>query len=82
MHSEVGRLRTVIVHRPDISLERLTSGNHDDLLFDDLPRVEDAQREHDAFVALLRERGVEVLYHQDLLAEALDADPRARLRAV
>ena len=82
VHSEVGPLRTVIVHRPDLSLERLTPGNHDDLLFDDLLWVEHAQKEHDAFVDLLRERGVEVLHHADLLAEALDADPAAKEHAV
>ncbi|WP_024287464.1 arginine deiminase [Cellulomonas sp. KRMCY2] len=82
VHSEVGRLRQVIVHRPDVSLERLTPANHHDLLFDDVLWVEHAQKEHDAFVTLLRERGVEVLYHHELLAQALDADPRAKVHAV
>ena len=50
VHSEVGKLRKVIVHRPDLSLKRLTPANHDDLLFDDVLWVEQAQREHDAFV--------------------------------
>ncbi|NCT89390.1 arginine deiminase [Cellulomonas sp. APG4] len=82
VHSEVGRLRQVIVHRPDLSLERLTPFNHDDLLFDDVLWVEHAQKEHDAFVALMRERGIEVLYHHELLAEALDASPEAKEHAV
>ncbi len=60
VHSEVGKLRKVIVHRPDLSLKRLTPANHDDLLFDDVLWVEQAQREHDAFVKLLRARGAEV----------------------
>jgi arginine deiminase len=71
VHSEVGKLRTVIVHRPDLSLKRLTPANHDELLFDDVLWVERAQWEHDQFVARMRERGVEVLYVQDLLTEAL-----------
>ena len=61
VHSEVGKLRTVIVHRPELSLKRLTPDNHDELLFDDVLWVERAQWEHDQFVARMRERGVEVL---------------------
>ena len=59
--SEVGKLRKVLVHRPDLSLQRLTPTNHDELLFDDVLWVEQAQREHDAFVSLMRGRGVEVV---------------------
>ncbi len=80
VHSEVGKLRQVIVHRPDLSLKRLTPDNHDELLFDDVLWVERAQWEHDQFVARMRERGVEVFYVQDLLAEALAASPEARQR--
>jgi len=80
--SEVGKLRKVIVHRPDLSLQRLTPGNHDELLFDDVLWVERAQHEHDQFVARLRERDVEVFYVQDLLAEALAADPGVRRRLI
>ena len=82
VHSEVGKLRQVIVHRPDLSLKRLTPTNHDELLFDDVLWVERAQWEHDQFVARMRERGVEVFYVQDLLAEALAASDDARLRLV
>jgi arginine deiminase len=82
VHSEVGKLRTVIVHRPDMSLKRLTPDNHDELLFDDVLWVERAQWEHDQFVARMRERGVEVLYVQDLLSEALAADDTARQRLI
>jgi arginine deiminase len=80
VHSEVGKLRKVIVHRPDLSLKRLTPGNHDELLFDDVLWVERAQWEHDQFVARMRERGVEVFYVQDLLSEALAASQDARKR--
>jgi arginine deiminase len=79
VHSEVGKLRQVIVHRPELSLKRLTPDNHDELLFDDVLWVERAQWEHDQFVARMRERGVEVFYVQDLLAEAL-ANQEARRR--
>ena len=67
VHSEVGRLRKVMVHRPELSLQRLTPSNHDDLLFDDVLWVERAQYEHDQFVAKMRERGVEVFLLRDLL---------------
>ena len=82
VHSEVGKLRKVMVHRPDLSLKRLTPTNHDDLLFDDVLWVERAQYEHDQFVARMRERGVEVFLLSDLLAEALAASDDTRLRAI
>jgi arginine deiminase len=82
VHSEVGKLRKVIVHRPDLSLKRLTPANHDDLLFDDVLWVEQAQREHDAFVEILRSRGVEVYYTQELLSETLAASNEARGKLV
>src|SRR5215217_4129474 len=80
--SEVGKLRQVIVHRPDLSLQRLTPGNHDELLFDDVLWVERAQWEHDQFVARMRERGTEVFYVQQLLAEAIGADATVRQRLI
>lgn len=70
-NSEVGTLRTVIVHRPGAELQRLTPRNNDSLLFDGLPWVSRAQEEHDAFTELMRSRGVEVLLVADLLTEAL-----------
>ena len=82
VHSEVGKLRKVMVHRPDLSLKRLTPTNHDDLLFDDVLWVERAQYEHDQFVARMRERGVEVFLLSDLLSEALAASDDTRLRAI
>ncbi|MFL6131381.1 MAG: arginine deiminase [Nocardioidaceae bacterium] len=82
VHSEVGRLRKVMVHRPDLSLQRLTPSNHDDLLFDDVLWVERAQYEHDQFVSRMRERGVEVFLLQDLLAEALEASEECRHRLI
>lgn len=82
VHSEVGRLRKVLVHRPDLSLQRLTPSNHDELLFDDVLWVERAQHEHDQFVARMRERGVEVYLLSDLLAETLAASEAARTRLI
>ena len=82
VHSEVGRLRQVMVHRPELSLQRLTPSNHDDLLFDDVLWVERAQYEHDQFVARMRERGVEVFLLKNLLTEALEASDEARQRLI
>jgi len=77
VNSEVGRLRTVLLHRPGKELKRLTPRNNDELLFDGIPWVDRAQSEHDEFAHRLRERDVEVLYLADLLVEALDV-PAAR----
>jgi arginine deiminase len=82
VHSEVGRLRKVMVHRPDLSLKRLTPSNHDELLFDDVLWVERAQHEHDRFVTEMRNRGVEVFHLDDLLADALAASDEGRLRLI
>ncbi|HTN64321.1 MAG TPA: arginine deiminase family protein, partial [Devosia sp.] len=71
VHSEVGRLRKVLVHRPDLSLKRLTPDNCHALLFDDVLWVKRARQEHDIFVDALKERGVEALDLGTLLAETL-----------
>jgi len=81
VRSEVGRLRTVMLHRPGNELRRLTPRNNDALLFDGLPWVDRAQDEHDAFADALRSRGVEVLYLSRLLIETM-ADAEARARAI
>jgi arginine deiminase len=78
--SEVGPLRRVLLHRPDLELRRLTPSNCADLLFDDVLWVKRARQEHDAFADTLRDQGVEVLYVGDLLAEVLkDESARAWL---
>src|SRR5690242_15807479 len=79
--SEVGRLRTVMLHRPGPELKRLTPRNNDRLLFDGIPWVSRAQDEHDAFAAALTDRGVEVVYLTELLVQTL-ASAEARERAV
>ena len=75
--SEVGKLRTVMVHRPDLAHERLSPSNCHELLFDDVIWVRRARQEFDAFVDLMRERGVEVLLLHELLTETLE-DKEAR----
>ena len=72
--SEVGTLRRVLLHRPDLELRRLTPSNCEDLLFDDVLWVKRARQEHDAFADALTERGVEVLYLAELLAETVKLD--------
>ncbi len=74
VHSEVGTLKQVILHRPGRELARLTPSNKDGLLFDDVLWVEKAQEEHDEFAQLLRDRGVGVHLFRDLLAETLTND--------
>lgn len=80
--SEAGKLRKVMVHRPDISLRRLTPANHNDFLFDEVLWVDRAVEEHDAFVRLIRDEGVKVFYLQELLAEALSAGDEIREQVI
>jgi len=77
VHSEVGQLRRVMVHRPGLEHTRLTPSNAEDLLFDDVIWVARAKAEHDMFVEAMRSRGVEVFHAEQLLAEAL-AQPEAK----
>ena len=78
VYSEVGKLRKVLVHRPDLSLQRLTPSNVQELLFDDVLWVKRAKEEHDGFVERLRAHGIEVLLVSDLLADTMsDATARA-----
>src|SRR4051794_30336210 len=79
--NEVGRLRTVLLHRPGPELKRLTPRNNDKLLFDGIPWVGRAQEEHDAFAEALRSRDVEVLYLVELLTETLESE-EARALAI
>src|SRR3954453_9046017 len=72
IRSEVAPLRRVLVHRPGAELARLTPYNMTELLFDDVPWANGARTEHDAFCALLRAHGAELLFLTDLLADVLD----------
>ena len=69
--SEIGRLRKVMLHRPGQELENLVPEYLERLLFDDIPYLKEAQREHDAFAECLRAQGVEVVYLTDLVAESI-----------
>lgn len=75
--SEVGKLRKVLIHRPGLEHTRLTPSNAEELLFDDVIWVKRAKEEHDSFAEVMRERGVEVFYAEELLAEVLE-QPEAR----
>ncbi|HTO33154.1 MAG TPA: arginine deiminase [Pararhizobium sp.] len=77
VHSEVGKLRRVMVHRPGTALARLTPSNCHDLLFDDVIWVKQARVEHMTFVDAMRHRGVEVVFLRDMLTETLKI-PEAR----
>jgi arginine deiminase len=77
VYSEVGKLRKVLVHRPDLSLTRLTPSNCEELLFDGVLWVKKARWEHDMFVDQMRSRGIDVVLVSDLLTETMK-DPEAR----
>ncbi|HHW57483.1 MAG TPA: arginine deiminase [Clostridia bacterium] len=69
--SEVGKLQSVLLHRPGKELERLTPEFLSELLFDDIPWLRRIQEEHDKFSQTLKENGVKVHYVEDLLEEVL-----------
>lgn len=69
--SEIGKLKKVMLHRPGVELDNLMPDYLERLLIDDIPYLEEAQKEHDAFADALRAEGVEVLYLEDLAAESL-----------
>ena len=81
VHSEVGKLRTVMVCRPGLAHQRLTPGNCHELLFDDVIWVQEAQKDHYDFVLKMEERGVEVLDLHELLARDARGSRGARLGA-
>lgn len=76
--SEIGKLKTVLLHRPGIELENLTPKMLEKLLFDDIPWLDLAVQEHDYLANLFKSHGVEVLYLSNLVAEALDSDPEVK----
>ena len=76
--SEIGTLKKVLLHRPGKELLNLTPDSLERLLFDDIPYLKDAQKEHDNFAGILRDNGVEVVYLEDLMAETLDTNPEVR----
>ena len=72
--SEIGTLKKVLLHRPGAELLNLTPDTLTRLLFDDIPYLPEAQKEHDEFAGILRDNGVEVVYLEDLMAEVLELD--------
>lgn len=75
VRSEIQQLRKVMLHRPGRELLYLTPDRLPELLFDDIPYLYEAQKEHDEFARILRENHVEVVYLEDLMTEVLDAHP-------
>ncbi len=76
--SEIGRLKKVMLHRPGDELLNLTPDKLEELLFDDIPFLKDAKKEHDYFKSVLEENGAEVFYLEDMMAEVLDQKPLLR----
>ena len=76
--SEIGRLQTVLLHRPGSQLEQLAPNSMARLLFDDIPYLRGAQTEHDCFADVLRERGVKVLYLSELMAQTISRSSALR----
>ncbi|MDK3648370.1 arginine deiminase [Staphylococcus pseudintermedius] len=77
VNSEIGTLKTVLLKRPGKELENLVPDHLSGLLFDDIPYLKVAQEEHDKFAQVLRDEGVEVVYLEQLAAEAI-ADKAVR----
>lgn len=82
VRSEIGPLKRVLLQRPGRELEHLSPNTMEELLFDDIPYLHGAQREHDHFAAVLRENGVEVSYLDELTAQTLSAAPELRERFI
>lgn len=74
VYSEIGRLKSVLLHRPGRELERLTPAYLEEMLFDDIPWLKRIQYEHDQFAALLMGQGTEVIYFTDLLTDILEKE--------
>ncbi len=80
--SEIGKLKKVLLHRPGNELLNLTPDTLSQLLFDDIPYLPDAQKEHDAFAQALRDNGVEVVYLEDLMADVIALDEKIKVQFI
>ena len=76
--SEIGKLKRVLLHRPGEELEHLVPRDLERLLFDDIPYLKTARKEHDQFAEMMREEGIEVVYLDDLAAETLKMHPELK----
>ncbi len=80
--SEIKPLKRVLLHKPGKELLNLTPNSLNRLLFDDIPFLEDAIKEHDQFANILRDNGVEVVYLEDLMTEVLETNPEIKERFI
>lgn len=78
VYSEIEKLKAVLLHRPGKELENLTPELLEELLFDDIPFLKEAQKEHDEFAGLLRAKGVKVYYITELVKEVIESNEEAR----
>ena len=78
VNSEIGKLRSVLLHRPGPEVENITPDTMHELLFDDIPFLKVAQQEHDQFAGILRDNGAETVYIEDLATQALDTSPEVK----
>lgn len=80
--SEIAPLKKVLLHRPGKELLNLTPDTLGRLLFDDIPFLPDAKKEHDEFAQILKDNGVEVVYLEDLMAEVLTLSDEIRSKFI
>ena len=78
VNNEIGKLKTVLLHEPGEELHNLTPKHLDDLLFDDIPWLPLAKKEHQAFAKTFTDNGIKVVYLVDLVAEAIDTDIKVK----
>ena len=78
VYNEIGQLKKVLLHRPGKELEHLLPGQLEQLLFDDIPYLKIAAEEHDTFAGTLKSLGAEVIYLEDLAAEAVGSAPEIK----
>lgn len=73
--NEIGTLREVLIHCPGDELLQLVPQNLTELLFDDIPYLRQARREHEAFCKIFTDHQVRVVALRDLVAETMEAHP-------
>ena len=78
VYSEIGKLKTVLLHEPGDEIHNLTPKRLDDLLFDDIPWLPLAKKEHQQFAKTFIDNGVHVVYLVDLVSEAIDASKEVK----
>lgn len=71
VYSEIGKLKTVLLHKPGREIENLTPRYLEKLLFDDIPYLKIAREEHDKFAEVFKMNGIEVLYLENLVTDSI-----------